>query len=128
MARELVSNSETGKEQPDPQPTTEADVWAFALTGIEVGYLYLACCPWQADTNGLQIFTNSIPFSYIKRDIDVIFHILDGGRPDRARCLEIRDDIWRMLETCWDDDPNRRPRMGSIFTILSLAQNAQVPA
>ena len=42
MARELVANSETWKEQPDPQPTTEADVWAFALTGIEVGYLSIS--------------------------------------------------------------------------------------
>ena len=45
MARELVATSETGEEQADPQPTMEADVWAFALTVIEVGYLSLSRLP-----------------------------------------------------------------------------------
>lgn len=41
MALELFAASEAGEEQSDPQVTMEADIWAFGLTAIEVGYLSL---------------------------------------------------------------------------------------
>lgn len=37
MARELVTLSEEGERKSDQQVTVEADVWAFAMTVIEVG-------------------------------------------------------------------------------------------
>jgi len=107
MALELFAASEAREEQSDPQVTTESDVWAFGLTAIE-------------------IFSNSVPFSHIRLDMDVMFHILRGGRPDRAHYLEVNDDTWGILESCWHEKPNGRPRMSDISTFLSPPQNTEV--
>jgi len=76
-------------------PTMATDVWSFAMTVVE-------------------ILTGAIPFSHIKSDASVILSITLGGRPKPHLCPQINDDIWAMLERCWDAAPNRRPSMATL--------------
>lgn len=77
------------------------DIYAFAMTAIE-------------------ILTASIPFSHIKSDASVIVSVVAGGRPKRDRSLSIKDEIWVMLERCWDVEPSRRPSMAAVYGIINL--------
>jgi Protein tyrosine and serine/threonine kinase len=70
--------------------------------------------------NGPQVFTGAIPFSHIKSDASVIMFILSGGRPKQERCPQINDEIWEMLEKCWDVVPKRRPSMATLSRFFSL--------
>jgi serine/threonine protein kinase len=81
--------------------TTATDVYAFAMTVI-------------------QIFTGHLPFSHIKSDAKVVLTVITGGRPQRGHCPQITDDIWGILETCWDVDPTRRPSMARLSEFFNL--------
>jgi len=89
MACELMLDDDAECIQ---RATTQTDVWAFAMTAIE-------------------IITESIPFSYIKNDASVILILTSGGRPKREHYQQIHDDVWAMLQRCWDDRPSLRPSM-----------------
>jgi hypothetical protein len=64
-----------------------------------------------------------MPFSHLKRDASVINFIMSGGRPKRMRYPQINNEIWNMLEKCWDTDPIQRPSMASL-TIFLASQKA----
>jgi hypothetical protein len=61
-----------------------------------------------------------MPFSHIKSDASVILSVVAGGRPKREGCLLITNDIWAMLEACWDVEPNRRPSMTTVSRFFAL--------
>lgn len=86
------------------------DVWSFSMTVIEV-CIFVIYSLFKLTVNRLQILTESMPFSDIKRDANVIRYIMSGGRPRRETCLQIDDSVWAMLERCWDVAPDRRPSM-----------------
>jgi len=94
MAPELISRgNEVDKV---PLVTVATDTWAFAMLVI-------------------QITTRDLPFRNISQDLRVIFHISEGGRPERTLCQEVNDRIWNILEMCWDVDPNKRPPMQDLL-------------
>jgi len=103
-APELLAVCLNEEEDSIPRLTAATDVYAFAMTVIE-------------------IFTQSIPFSQIKRDASVIHFVMSGGRPKREHCRQINDEIWMMLERCWDADPNQRPSMAALHTFFCLEGN-----
>lgn len=70
--------------------------------------------------NGFQIFTGSVPFSHIKRDTSVIMYVIAGGRPLQQYCQQISNEIWRVLERCWDVEPGRRPSMVALSCFFAL--------
>jgi len=100
MAPELIEVCVGEEDQSIPQVTEATDVWAFAMTVIE-------------------IVTESMPFSHLKRDGSVIHYVMTGGRPKREHCRQINDEIWMMLERCWDIDPNQRPSMATLSTFFT---------
>jgi len=98
MAPELINCPDEDEEF--VLPTKETDVWAFSMTAIE-------------------IFTGSEPFPRIKNDIRVTMFVVKGGHPDRYRCKLINDEIWVMLQRCWEADPSRRPSMVDLARFFS---------
>jgi len=104
MAHELITPCGQ-EEELNPPVTAATDVWAFAMTVIE-------------------ILTSHKPFFDLKRDINVIAHVQQGGRPKRDEYPQIEDKIWTELEKCWAVEANQRPSMetlSQIFTLLSAA-------
>jgi hypothetical protein len=71
--------------------------------------------------------TNDIPFSEYTNDAQVIFAIMTGNTPTRrasaADCPEAgndsRENIWQLLQRCWDRDPSQRPMTDEIKHFLA---------
>jgi len=80
--------------------TTATDVYAFAMTVV-------------------QILTGFLPFRHIRSDAKIVLTVITGGRPLREHCPQITNDIWEVLEACWDADPNKRPSMDSLAHFFS---------
>ncbi|RGB41549.1 kinase-like domain-containing protein [Rhizophagus diaphanus] len=59
-----------------------------------------------------ELTTGCKPFSNVEHDINLIFKILDGGRPkiteDTPECYA------NLMKSCWDPDPQKRPSMTEI--------------
>jgi len=107
-APELIETRVDEQEEIICRVTTATDVYAFAMTAFE-------------------IFTGCIPFSHIRNDAKVVLTIVEGGRPKRMHCPQISDDIWRMLERCWDAEPNRRPSMATLLHFFKLLATSRTP-
>ena len=74
-----------------------ADVFAFAMLAVEV-------------------FTGKIPFEGQKNEV-VVVHISRGGRPEmlgNAQLIGLTCAMWRLLESCWQQNPNKRPAMEEV--------------
>jgi hypothetical protein len=104
------------EEEMHVQSMTEAaDVYSFALVCYQV-WSYLN---WPHYLGGLtlnfsQIFTGSFPYSHIHSDASVILSVVAGVRPKRVHCQSVNDELWVLLENCWDAEPNHRPSMNTI--------------
>jgi serine/threonine protein kinase len=117
MAHELIAPRDDDDDY-SPPVTTATDVWAFAMTVIEVRLLY---CPYNMSLISLQILTGRIPFSHIKYDTAVILSVIKNGRPLRQTSPEIRDETWSVLQRCWDTDTARRPSMRSLALYFDIS-------
>jgi len=73
-----------------PLFTKESDIYAFGMTILE-------------------IFTENIPFSHMKNDSSLIFHVLNGGRPELPSFLLTQEGLPKLIEECWDPEPDSRP-------------------
>jgi len=74
-----------------------ADVFAFGMFAVEV-------------------FTGKIPFGEQKNEA-VVLRISRGGRPEmpeNAQAVGLTDEIWKLLESCWQQNPKKRPTMEEV--------------
>ena len=74
-----------------------ADVFAFAMFAVEV-------------------FTGKIPFEEQKNEA-VVLRISRGGRPElsaSAQAVGLTGEIWKLLESCWQQNPKKRPTMEEV--------------
>lgn len=74
-----------------------ADVFAFGMFAVEV-------------------FTGKIPFEEQKNEAAVL-RISQGGRPEmpeNSRVMGLTVEVWNVLESCWRQDPKKRPTMGEV--------------
>ncbi|KAF9649285.1 kinase-like protein [Thelephora ganbajun] len=75
-----------------------ADIFSFAMTMIEV-------------------FTGAVPFrNYVSAT--VIATIIQGKRPPRPTCPTFTDNLWTLMQRCWDHDPLLRPEASEVLEIL----------
>ncbi len=62
-----------------------------------------------------ELTTGCKPFANVEHDIDLIYEIIDGKRPeitnDTPKCFA------DLMKRCWDPDPLRRPSIFEICTI-----------
>ncbi|KAF9646894.1 kinase-like protein [Thelephora ganbajun] len=74
-----------------------ADVFAFGMFAVEV-------------------FTGKIPFEEQKNEA-VVLRISQGGRPEmppNARAVGLTGEMWKLLESCWQQTPKKRPTMEEV--------------
>ena len=70
----------------------------------------------------MKIYTGHIPFHHIARDITVIKTVVKGSRPPRpADTSLLSDEIWKVIEMCWNQQPQDRPTAESVIEQLPLA-------
>ena len=96
LAPEIITPPRKG----DATPVVEskaADVFAFAMFVVEV-------------------LTGRIPFEELENE-EVVLHILRGGRPQmptNAQELGFTREMWKFLESCWHQNPKKRPTMQDV--------------
>ncbi|KAF5351141.1 hypothetical protein D9756_008335 [Leucocoprinus leucothites] len=89
----------------DSIPTPSSDVYSFACTAYEV-------------------LTGRIPFYEIKSEGAIILTKLSDSHPNPSRPLpkdageELTDELWRLLEDCWNYEPNDRPSLNEVLRRL----------
>ena len=96
LAPEIINPVRKGTGMPvmESKPT---DVFAFAMFAIEV-------------------FTGKIPFEEQKNEA-VVLRISQGGRPEmpeNARAVGLTDEMWKLLENCWQQNRKKRPTMEEV--------------
>lgn len=66
-----------------------------------------------------EIYTGEIPFKEQTSEA-VVLHILRGGRPEipaNAQELGLTAKMWKFLESCWQENPKKRPTMREVVRI-----------
>jgi hypothetical protein len=77
------------------------------------------------------VFSGHVPFYEYPRDATVLFKVALGIRPERppeATALGLSDDIWSMMEMCWQVEWHRRPRVLFVLQCLEEAARQFVPS
>ncbi|KAG6810370.1 hypothetical protein H0H92_012156 [Tricholoma furcatifolium] len=75
-----------------------------------------------------EIFTGEVPLAHLVRDATIVHKVLSGERPRRPSDLSLSwhvwgltEGIWKLMETCWDVDPVKRPNVTFIIEHLETA-------
>ena len=68
--------------------------------------------------------TGEHPFPHIKRTPEVLIRVQQGDRPRRPTDPEIvarglDDNLWVLLEQCWEEDPTVRPKIEEVLSRLT---------
>jgi hypothetical protein len=69
------------------------------------------------------MFSDQFPFHEITGDFQVMLAVKRGKRPSRpthglSRARGLNDAIWQIIETCWDQDPDKRYTAGQVVSFL----------
>jgi serine/threonine protein kinase len=101
----------SGVETPDAelQNTKATDVYAFASVCYE-------------------IFSGNWPFHDLKKEYQIMFAVQSGKRPPRpshdlSRIRGLNDEIWHLIDACWDQEPFQRPTSSQILNQLQALPN-----
>ncbi|KAG8968673.1 hypothetical protein FRC05_001479 [Tulasnella sp. 425] len=66
-----------------------------------------------------EVLSGEIPFHHLKGEPAVIQAVLSGVRPARwpthSQTGESDEKLWKIAVQCWDEDPQRRPRMDDVY-------------
>jgi serine/threonine protein kinase len=99
MSPELLYPEKFGLTE--KRPTVKSDIYALGMVVYEV-------------------LSGRVPFAAY-RDPEVVSKVLDGKRPERPRGdagKPFTDDIWEVLECCWEQQPKDRPSVQCVLEVL----------
>jgi hypothetical protein len=74
------------------------------------------------------MFSDQYPFPEISIDFQVMFAVKLGKRPSRpthdlSLTRGLNDEIWHIIEACWDQDPSGRPSASKVVEYLRALPN-----
>ena len=70
----------------------------------------------------MKVYTGHLPFHNVPRDITVMKKVLAGSRPPHpADTSLLSDEIWKVIEMCWNQEPQDRPTAELVIEQLPLA-------
>jgi hypothetical protein len=69
------------------------------------------------------MFSTEFPFHELTSDFQVMFVVKHGKRPSRpthdlSRTRGLNDVIWQIIETCWNQDPDKRYTASQVVVSL----------
>ena len=82
----------------ESRPTDASDCYALGMVIIEV-------------------LSGRAPYGQFKEFI-VMRMVLEGTHPERLETLWFTDDLWRILEQCWSQQPEDRPTIEAVLEYL----------
>lgn len=65
-----------------------------------------------------QIFSGEVPFANFADRLLPRLVVDQKKRPERPPLLETQDNIWQLIQRCWDPDPASRPSIGVVQRLL----------
>ena len=65
----------------------------------------------------MQVFTGAIPFSGNSSAVAMLA-IVQGRRPQRPIYPTFTDNLWTLMQRCWDHDPHLRPEVSEVLQVL----------
>ncbi|KAF9442307.1 kinase-like protein, partial [Macrolepiota fuliginosa MF-IS2] len=82
-----------------PRPTFPSDVYSLASVMYE-------------------ILTDRIPYHEFPRDVTILSKVMRGVKPSKPSDFEVElsDEIWAIMEECWNHDPAQRPTVSQAAT------------
>lgn len=101
----------------------KADIFSFAMVMIEVRHtsymIYSHGSYAKAHCNSvpIKVFTGAIPFSG-QMPLVAMLNMTRGERPPRPTHPTFTDNLWTLMQRCWDDDPHQRPETSQVLEIL----------
>lgn len=101
----------------------EADIFSLAMVMIEVGHGWSIVCGAlvYCHFTPTQVFTGGVPFNGTG-SMPVMLAIIGGDRPPRPMDPQFTEDLWTLMQGCWDRDPDSRPAISKIVTeILTVS-------
>jgi len=108
MSPELLDPDRLGFK--DSRPTQESDCYALGMVILEV-------------------LSGQAPFAQLK-DFVVMRKVTEGerpGRPEGAEGTQFTDDLWQMLNQCWETQPGSRPSIQDILECLERVSGTWTP-
>ena len=94
----------------------EADVFSFAMVIIEVRR-GLPSMNRDLVYTSTQVFTGVVPFNN-KPPVATMVAIMGGKRPQRPEHPAFTDELWTLIQRCWDQDPHSRPEVSEALRVL----------
>ena len=97
----------------------EADIFSFAMVMIEVRRRLPTAC--RTSTHGhfisIQVFTGAVPFSKRSPALAMLA-ITQGERLQRPTHPTFTENLWTLMQRCWDHDPYLRPEASEALQVL----------
>jgi len=66
-----------------------------------------------------QTFFNTVPF-HKSNELQIIRLITNGERPSQLQSPNMEDKTWKLIQSCWESIPSKRPKMKEIVELLTL--------
>ena len=64
-----------------------------------------------------QVFTGAVPFNG-GLPAGAMLAIMGGKRPSRPTHQNFTDELWTLMQRCWDQDPHLRPDVPGVLKVL----------
>ena len=68
----------------------------------------------------MQVFTGVIPFAN-DTSMMAMMAIMQGRRPPRPAHPTFTENLWSLMQRCWDPDPHLRPEVSEALHVLTLS-------
>lgn len=65
--------------------------------------------------------TGKLPFHSQRTDATAVLRIMQGSLPLKDDCPEIPEDLWELMQRCWNIDPEKRPNVTKCFPGIQKA-------
>ena len=72
-------------------------------------------------------FTGKIPFNS-HTSLMAVVAIMNGERPPRPTHLALTDELWELIQRCWNEDRDERPRMLEVLQTLNPPPPSRTPS
>jgi len=72
----------------------------------------------------IQVFTGAFPFSN-PASFATALAIISGKRPQQPTHPAFTEDLWALVQRCWDQDPRLRPEVTEVLTVLRSFPGSQ---